>query len=66
VTPALGPSFFCAQVDVNHGIRYAQWVLRALSRDAKIVCVRLDPTERKLSALFDNLDKHQQTFLFSQ
>ena len=48
------------KVYVNHGIRYAQWVLRALSRDAKVVRVRLDPTERKPSALFDNLDRHQQ------
>jgi hypothetical protein len=45
-------------VYVNHGIRYAQWVLRALSGDAKVVRVRLDPTERELCALFDNLDGH--------
>ena len=49
-------------VYVNHGIWYAQWVLRALSGDGKIVRVRLDPTERELRALFDNLDRHQQAF----
>jgi hypothetical protein len=49
-------------VYVNQGIRYAQWVLRALSGDAKIVRVRLDPTERELRTLFDNLDRHQQIF----
>ena len=42
---------------LNRGIRYTQWVLRALSGDAKIVRVRLDSTERELRALFDNLDK---------
>ena len=42
---------------LNRGIRYMQWVLRALSGDAKIVRVRLDSTERELRALFDNLDK---------
>jgi hypothetical protein len=25
-------------------------------------CVHLDPTEHKLRALFDNLDRHQETF----
>jgi hypothetical protein len=52
-------------VYVDHGIRYAQRVLRALSGDAniaKIVRMRLDPTERELRALFDSLDRHQQNF----
>ena len=48
---------------VYHGIRYAQRVLRALSGNAKIVRVGLDPTERKLRTLLDNLDRHQPNFL---
>jgi len=50
-------------VYVNPGVRYAQRVLRALSGDAKVVRVCLDPTERELRALFDNLNRHQQIFL---
>ena len=45
------------KVYVNHGIPYAQWVLRALGRDAKVARVRLDSTERRLCALFDNLER---------
>jgi hypothetical protein len=50
------------QMYVYHGIGHAQRVLRALIGDAKIVRVRLDPTECKLCALFDYLDSHQQNF----
>jgi hypothetical protein len=50
-------------VYVNHGIRYAQWVLHALRGDAEIVRVRLDPTECELRALFDDLDRHQQNLI---
>jgi hypothetical protein len=46
-------------VHVYLGIRYSQWVLRALTCNAEVVGVRLDPTERELSALLDDLhDRH--------
>jgi hypothetical protein len=35
-----------------------------LSGEAKIVRVHLDPTEREFHALFDNLDRHWQSFFF--
>jgi hypothetical protein len=38
-TPALGPSFFCVLAEGVH----VRQVLRALSGDAKIVRVRLEP-----------------------
>jgi hypothetical protein len=50
------------QMDVYRGIWYPQWVLRAHTRNVKIVRVRLDPTERKLRALLDNLHGRRGKF----
>jgi hypothetical protein len=49
-------------VHVYRGIRYPQWVLRALTCNAKVVRVRLDPTERELRALLDDLHGHHSEF----
>lgn len=48
------------QVYVYRGIWHAQWVLRALIGDAKIVRVVLDPSKSEVRALFDYLNSHQQ------
>jgi hypothetical protein len=47
----------CMASDIRRGSR------ARFSGDAKIVRVRLDPTEREIRALFDNLDRHQQKLL---
>jgi hypothetical protein len=47
-------------VYVNHGMRSAQRIMSALGGDAKVVRDPLDPTEQKIRARFDNLDRNQQ------
>jgi len=48
------------QVHVYRGIRNPQRILRVLIGDAKIIRVRLDPAERELRALLDNLHGHHK------
>jgi hypothetical protein len=50
------------QVHVYRGIWYPQWVLCALTCNAKVVRVRLDPTERELGALLDDLHGRHSEF----